>query len=255
MINVDVVKPIVRIAFILLGFPFFWMCSTMLAARVAPYSRHVAMILEHVMFYGGCLLLFFLVLPQLGIDVSALLGAAGIVGIAIGFAAQTGIGNIISGIFLLLENHFKIGDTIEIDSIVGKIEAIDLFAVQLRTDDNQLVRIPNESLIKKNVINKTFFDIRRVTFIVSIGNEWDSQMIFSTLNSIAQSQKLVLKDPAPFLGFESLSPFSNHYIVHVWMHTDQVAYATSSFMEQCLQEFNTKQIPVYVFIKDCVTRN
>ena len=78
-------------------------------------------------------------------------GTAGIAGIAIGFASQTSVSNIISGIFLISERPFSVGDQIQVGTTKGIILSIDLLSVKLRTFENQLIRIPNESLIKSGV--------------------------------------------------------------------------------------------------------
>ena len=82
------------------------------------------------------------VLGELGVKLTALLGAAGIVGIAVGFASQTSVSNIISGLFLISEKPFAIGDVIRIGTTTGIIQSIDLLSIKIRTFDNLFVRIP-----------------------------------------------------------------------------------------------------------------
>ncbi|MDZ7816437.1 MAG: mechanosensitive ion channel [Planctomycetota bacterium] len=101
-------------------------------------------------------------LDELGYKLTALLGAAGIAGIAIGFAAQTSLSNIISGFFLLSERPFAQGDLVQCGSDTGFVLSVSLLSVKMRTFDNKLIRIPNENLIKKEVYNLTKFPIRRV---------------------------------------------------------------------------------------------
>lgn len=113
---------------------------------------HIALLIYNIVFYGSLGLIIVSILQDLGL--TSLLGAASIVGIATGFAAQTGLSNIISGIFLLVEDIFEINDTIMFgDKITGTVESIDLFSVKLRTPDGKLVRIPNEALLKNPVTN------------------------------------------------------------------------------------------------------
>jgi small-conductance mechanosensitive channel len=95
--------------------------------------------------YTGIAIVIMTVFNRLGINFSALLGAAGIAGIAVGFAAQTSVSNVISGVFVMTERAFKIGDLLQVDSIIGTVESIDLLSIRLKTPENQLVRIPNET--------------------------------------------------------------------------------------------------------------
>ena len=78
------------------------------------------------------------------------------------FASQTSVSNIISGIFLISEQPFQVGDLIKVGETKGVVLSIDLLSIKLRTFDNQLVRIPNENLIKNELSNITRFPIRIV---------------------------------------------------------------------------------------------
>ncbi len=95
-------------------------------------------------------------LRELGFNLGVLVGAAGIVSVAVGFASQTSASNLISGLFLLAEKPFQIGDVIKVGDTTGEVLTIDLLSVKLRTYDNLYVRIPNESLIKSQVTTLAF---------------------------------------------------------------------------------------------------
>ncbi|HAR66005.1 MAG TPA: mechanosensitive ion channel protein, partial [Lentisphaeria bacterium] len=137
--------------------------SSRLVMRVlgAYASQQARMIVGKGMLYLGSLLILLLVLHNLGFKLTALLGTAGIVGMAVGFASQTSLSNIISGLFMMGEKAFEVDDLIEVGTLRGFVMSIDLLSVKLRTLDNKLVRVPNESLFKENVVNITRFPIRR----------------------------------------------------------------------------------------------
>src|SRR5690606_22976075 len=122
--------------------------------RLGPH--HVA-ILRRFVFYGLFILFFMSALKELGFEIGVLLGAAGVLSVAVGFASQTSASNLISGLFLLGERPFQVGDIIEVAGIRGEILSIDLLSLKLRTVDNLYVRIPNETLIKSDVTNYTRF--------------------------------------------------------------------------------------------------
>ena len=131
-----------------------------LAGRRA--SPHQMMLLRRGSFYLILALFLVSALHQLGFNLGVLLGAAGILTVAIGFASQTSASNLISGLFLLAEKPFAIGDTIRVGTTTGEVLSVDLLSVKLRTFDNLYVRIPNESLIKAEMTNLTKFPIRRL---------------------------------------------------------------------------------------------
>src|SRR5437762_1811999 len=136
----------VRIALlVLLGIPLLRWGKTKLAQLFSGrFSQHTGILLGRIFFYGGLVFIIVTVLHEFGFNVTALLGVAGVFGVAIGFASQTSISNIISGFFLVLERPFSVGDTIRTGDVLGIAESIDLLAVRVRTFDNKLIRIPNE---------------------------------------------------------------------------------------------------------------
>jgi small-conductance mechanosensitive channel len=143
-------------------------------------------------------------LHQLGFNLGVLLGAAGILSVAIGFASQTSASNLVSGLFLIAERPFEIGDTIQVSGTTGEVLSIDLLSVKLRTFDNLYVRIPNESLIKTEMRTLTKFPIRRTDLQIGIAYKEDIERVRKLLFEIADRHPLCLDEPKPqffLLGF------------------------------------------------------
>ena len=98
-------------------------------------------------------------LSHLKVNLTAVLGAAGIFGVAIGFASQTSLSNLICGVFLVIERPFKIGDLVEVEGSLGTVDSVGFLATFIRGLDNRFIRIPNETMMKTKIINIThFFD-------------------------------------------------------------------------------------------------
>lgn len=176
--------------------------STRLSAE--RLSLHGSVLLRRGVFTGLLGLFFVSALHQLGFNLSVLLGAAGIVTVAIGFASQTSASNLISGLFLLGERPFSVGDVIKVGDTTGEVLSIDLLSVKLRTFDNLFVRIPNETLIKSQVTTLTRFPIRRYDLKVGVAYHEDIESVRATLMEVADRNPLCLDEPAPlfiFLGF------------------------------------------------------
>ena len=112
---------------------------------------HGQILLKRAIFYGIMILMSMSALRELGFDLSVILGAAGILSVAIGFASQTSASNLISGLFLMMERPFSIGDVIRVEQTTGEVISIDLLSVKIRTFDNLYVRVPNESMIKTHM--------------------------------------------------------------------------------------------------------
>jgi small-conductance mechanosensitive channel len=148
------------------------------------------------------------VMKELGFDLSVVLGAAGIFSVAIGFASQTSASNLISGLFLMMERPFSVGDIIRVGDTTGEVLSIDLLSVKVRTFDNLFVRLPNESMIKTQVTTLTKFPIRRVDLKIGIAYKEDIEIVKELLNNVAAKNTQCLDEPAPvfiLLGFGSSS--------------------------------------------------
>ena len=137
------------------------------------------------------------VLSLFGVKLAAIWGAAGIAGVAIGFAAQTSVSNLISGLFVLTEGAIKIGDTIIVDGITGVVDSINLISVTVHTLDNEMVRIPNSTIINTNLMNKSFHRKRRITINCPVAYGDDLQLALDTYLKAAKSCPTVLSDPEP----------------------------------------------------------
>ena len=140
------------------------------------------MIARKAITYTGFVLVLMAVLGELGVKLTALLGAAGIVGIAVGFASQTSVSNIISGLFLISEKPFSVGDVIRIGGTTGIIQSIDLLSIKIRTFDNLFVRIPNEKILSSEVTNITRFPIRRMDITLQVAYGQDLERVHELLS-------------------------------------------------------------------------
>lgn len=143
-------------------------------------------------------------LQTVGFDLSILLGAAGFATVALGFAAQTSASNVISGLFLIGERPFSVGDTVQIGTTTGIIVSIDMLSIKLRTFDNIFVRVPNEVAMKAEIRNLSRFPVRRVDLVVRVPHDADLAEVSRMLVELADAEPLALDEPRPqviFLGY------------------------------------------------------
>lgn len=164
--------------------------------KATPQRRMVA---RKVIAYTGFVLVLMTVLAELGVKLTAILGAAGIVGIAVGFASQTSVSNIISGLFLISEKPFAVGDVIRVGTTTGIIQSIDLLSIKLRTFDNLFVRIPNEKILSSEVTNVTRFPIRRMDIVLQVSYREDLDRVRAALAEVARANRFCLDEPAPVI--------------------------------------------------------
>ena len=187
---------------------------------VRPLKRRISAQAYLVIVKGFRYTLFLIVLitilQQFGVRLTAILGAAGIAGIAIGFAAQTSLSNFISGLFLIFEKPFQVGDVIQVGSHKGVVESIDLLSLTLRTFDNLAVRIPNETLVKGELINITRHPVRRFNIELGVHYREDPDRVAVVLKDIARKNKLVLEEPEPVVSLVGFGESQLNYFVGVW---------------------------------------
>jgi len=219
---------VVLVSFVILKIIAF-VVGQLVKRRITEQSL---MILKKAITYTGVVVILMIVLAQLGLSLAALLGAAGIFGIAIGFAAQTSVSNVISGMFLISEKAFAVGDVIKVGSTLGIVLTIDLLSVKIRTFDNQFIRLPNETLIKSEVVNITRFPIRRLNIEFTVGYETDLPVLKELLFRIARSNPASLDDPEPFYVIKGFGRFGVDILFGVWFARENFVRVKNSMLEE-----------------------
>lgn len=184
------------------------------AARL--YNAQSGMIAGKVLYYGGLTLIAILFLNRIGVGLAPLLGAAGVTGVALGFASQTSVSNIISGLFLIAEQPFQVEDIIVVGDVTGVVLSIDLLSVKLRQFDNRFVRIPNETILKTNVVNISRHPIRRTETRVSVAYRSDLEEVTRILRAVADEDPDVLQNPEPLVIFQQFGDSGIDFKLCCW---------------------------------------
>jgi small-conductance mechanosensitive channel len=202
------------------------------------------MIINRIIIYTGYTLLGFMVLKELKFDITALFGAAGVVGIIIGVASQTSIGNIISGFFLVSEKSFELGDTVRIGDKAGTVYSIDLLSIKIRTYDNLLLRIPNQTVISSELINVTRFPIRRMDITVGVAYKEDLRKVFEVLQEVARKNPLCLEEPEPLILLQGYGASSIDILFAVWFEKNNYKDVKNSVIIEIKEAFDREGIEI-----------
>ena len=230
---------------VLVGFPLLYIVASLIAKVLKRNtSVHVSVLVKKIFFYSGSVLIVTTVLVELGFNLSAVLGAAGIASVAIGFAAQTSLSNIISGIFLYWERPFEIGDVIKVGDTLGIVISIDLMAVKLRSFDNQFIRIPNETLIKTQSTTITRYPIRRLTINIGVSYKEDPKKVVEVLTKIADENPYCLDEPAPLIVFDKFGESSLDFIFGPWVEKSEFIQLKNSIMQDIKTQFDAHGIEI-----------
>ena len=230
---------------LILGLPLLFMFSKWVRKYATKkLSAQQGMIFSKLVLYLGVFIITFSILNEFGFKLTHLIGAAGIITLAIGFASQTSVSNIISGLFLIAEKPFQINDIINVGSTTGTVLSIDFLSIKIRTFDNRYVRIPNETIIKSEVTNITRFPIRRVDTNVGVAYKEDIGNVRSILLNIARKHPLVLNEPEPLVIFSGFGNSSIDFLFAVWAVRADWLAVKNSIAEEVKKRFDEEGIEI-----------
>ena len=211
------------------------------------FNAHQRLVWRRGIFYFIFLIFVMASLKEAGFKLSVFLGAAGILTVALGFASQTSASNLISGLFLIGEGSFEIGDTIQLtlirgNTIEGEVISIDLLSVKLLTQDNVYVRLPNEQLIRAPVHNLSKFPIRRIPITLAINFHEDIIKVREVLLDVANKYPLVLADPKPAVTVTAFRESSIELLFAIWCDRENFFKVRDEMQERIRNGFLDNQI-------------
>jgi small-conductance mechanosensitive channel len=186
---------------------------------------HVYQPLEKVVFYSIIVLGVIASLSPLGLSLTGLLVTGGIVGIIIGFAAQTTISNFLAGILLFIDRPFKVGDPVSIGSVSGVVTEISLLSTKVRTWDGYVVRMPNQDVFTSTISNYSRNVARRIVIQVGIAYGSDIEKAKEVIIKALEEHPYVLVTPAPDVYVDSFGDSAIVLNVRAWA-PNKVWFAT-----------------------------
>lgn len=184
-------------------------------------AKEHADLINKVVYYSIIVIAVLSVLPNIGVKPSGLLVAGGIAGLAIGFASQSIIGNLISGLFLFIERPIKIGNGVNIDGTVGIVEDIKIMSTTLRQYDGLFVRVPNQKVFTSNITNFVAHVARRVDYVVGIRYSDDADKAIQIIKELLRAHPLTLINPEPMAFVDNLGDNAVNIFVRVWAPTNE----------------------------------
>ena len=195
----------------------------------APTLPHdTAKNLSKIIYFGIIIISFLTFTSSQGLDLSGLLVAGGIFAVVIGFATQSVVSNLISGIFLMIEKPAKHGDSIQLPDmgISGTLLDIGTFSSRVRKFDGTVIRIPNEKFFTSNIRSLTSSTVRRAEVMVGISYKDDIEnAIFVIKKEIEHTMPYVLRIPEPEFRVEELGDSSVNIQVLVWHPKEDWSHA------------------------------
>lgn len=190
----------------------------------------------------------YLIFQIWGVDMTAWLASAGIVGIAVGFAAKDTLANLFSGVFILADTPYKIGDYVVLDgSQRGKVTHIGLRSTRLLTRDDVEVTVPNSIMGNSRVTNQSGGPRKKFRIRVKIGVAYgtDIDELEVILMEIANSEPLIVSIPEPRVRFRQFGASSLDFELLGWIENPELrGRAIHSLNSAVYKALNTANIEI-----------
>ncbi|HPE77631.1 MAG TPA: mechanosensitive ion channel family protein [Draconibacterium sp.] len=244
--NVETIDKVLRIGIILVVGLLILGIITAVVKKLLParFSMQRKMLINRFVRYTGVVILFLIIISEMNIDLTAIFGAAGVIGIVIGVASQTSIGNIVSGFFLVSEKPFELGDLIRIGDKSGTVYSIDLLSIKIKTLDNLLLRIPNQTVISTEVINVTKFPIRRLDIDLSVAYKEDLEKVIEVIKRVVKRNPFCLDEPEPLVVFKDFGDSGINILLGVWFEKANFLKVKNSLFIEIKSTFDAEGIEI-----------
>jgi small conductance mechanosensitive channel len=214
----------------------------------------VASLLSSLVKYALWVLVGVTVLTQFGVETTSIIAALGGMALAVGLALQGTLSNVASGVMILVQKPFKVGETISVGSILATVQEIGLFTTELKQPDGLFVMIPNNELWNQPIINFNRHPVRRFELVVGIGYGDSMEQARKELLALAEADDRVLADPAPVAYVASLDDSSVGIGMRVWCATPDYLGLTWDLTEAAKAKFDEKGISIPFPQREVTTR-
>ncbi len=220
--------------------------SKVLTALLEKNDVDVTLIgfLSNITYYALMIVVLIAVAGQLGINTTSFLTIVGAAGLAIGLALKDSLSNFAAGVMLILFRPFRVGDVVNTGGVTGKVENIAIFNTRLNTPDNQLVIIPNGSIISGVITNITANATRRVDLVIGISYEDDILKAKEIMTDIIKADNRILDDPATNIAVSELGDSSVNFVVRPWVKTEDYWDVYFGLTEQIKLVFDKRGISI-----------
>ena len=192
-------------------------------------------------------------LGTLGFNVASLVTALGAATVAIGLALQDTLKNVASGLMVLINKPFKVGDYVQITSYEGTVTKIDISSTHLLTIDNKEVILPNSNITQNNITNYTSQEKRCADLLYNVAYDSDIEKVKKAIRKVAANNDKILPEPNVFIAVGKHADSSIQIIVRLWCETKDYWSVYYYMQENVLKEFNKENIEIPYNKLDVIT--
>ncbi len=200
--------------------------------------------LSNLIFAALLVVVIIAALGQLGVDTTSVMAIFATAGLAVGLALKDSLGNLASGVMLVLFKPFKLGDFIEAGGVTGVVESIRIFSTLLKTADNREITVPNGQIYGGTIVNFSARDTRRIDLIFGIGYDDDIRQAKQLIEEVMAADERILKDPAAVVMVAELADSSVNLAVRPWVATADYWGVRAALLENIKITFDEAGISI-----------
>ena len=208
------------------------------------FDPTIAELLSRMVKYALWAVVLVTVLSQFGVQTASILAALGGMALAVGLALQGTLSNVASGVMILVQRPFVVGEAITVDKFTAVVQRIGLFTTELKQFDGLFVMVPNAELWNQPIINLHRHPTRRFELVVGIGYGDSMKDARETLLALAAADERVLDDPEPQAFVASLDDSSVGIGLRVWCATGDYMALSWDLTEVAKAAFDDKGISI-----------
>lgn len=212
--------------------------------RSSRFEPTVANFLSNMVKYALWAVVLVTVLSQFGVETTSIIAALGGMALAIGLALQGTLSNVASGVMILVQRPFVVGEAITTNDFTAVVQRIGLFTTELKQFDGLYVMVPNAELWNQPIVNLHRNPTRRIELIVGIGYDDSMAQARDVLLGLAEGDERVLGDPEPQTFVASLDDSSVGIGLRVWCATSDYLPLTWDLTEAAKAKFDEAGISI-----------
>ena len=212
--------------------------------RVPNLSKLLQVFLATVIYWLVLAFGLLIVLSAIGIDISPVFALIGGASFILAFAFQDTLGNLASGLMIMVNRPFDEGDYVDVGGVSGTVKAVSIVATTVVTPDNQIIIIPNRQVWGNVIKNVTASDTRRIDLVFGISYEDSIPAALKVITDAVKAHPLVLEEPEPVIKVHALADSSVNFVCRPWAKTSDYWAVYWDLTQQMKEKFDEAGITI-----------
>ena len=225
---------IVLVARFARGFVHVWL------GRFSSLSRLLQNFIAMMFFWLFIIVGLLLVLASIDVDITPLFALIGGASFILAFAFQDTLGNLASGLMILVNQPFDEGDYIDVGGVSGTVQTVSIVATTIATADNKVIVVPNRNVWGNVIVNASASEIRRVDLVFGASYDDPIQDVLDTINRVVAAHPKILSQPEPQVAADQLAASSVNYVCRPWVKAGDYLEVQWDLIRQVKEAFEAR---------------